>query len=291
MVKMMKKSYIFAAISILIWSTSSVVIKLMLQELSGLQALFYSFAVATVFLFLIVWRQGKLGYLREYKLKDYAIIGALGFVGIFIYNMLNTYSYQFASGTQAAAINYLWPMWTIVIGAIVLGERLTAWQSGGTLLSIVGMSLVATRGDYGGFVKMSLFGIGLSFLGSILYGGFCAFVKKVSYDKTVSMMLYFAVGTVAALISVIFFSSFPALNLRIIGFALWRGIVTCGVAYLTWAIALRGDTVKISNLALITPFLQLVSLAIIFDEEIGAASILGLVLIIAGNLAATKRKA
>lgn len=61
------------------------------------------------------------------------------------------------------------------------------------------------------------------------------------------------------------------------------GAFASAVAYTSWALAMdKGDTVKISNLAYITPFLSLVFTHFILDEDISLYSIIGLTLIVFG---------
>ena len=69
----MKKSYIFAGISILIWSTIATVSKLLLGQLSNFQVLFISCFFAFLFLLIVSIITGDIKILKTYKFKDYII--------------------------------------------------------------------------------------------------------------------------------------------------------------------------------------------------------------------------
>ena len=67
---------------------------------------------------------------------------------------------------------------------------------------------------------------------------------------------------------------------------LWLGIVIDAVAYLLWALALKGveNTAQIANLAYSTPFLSLLVSAIFLKEQIQLRAFIALVFIIGGIL-------
>ena len=55
-----EKSYLFVSIAVLLWASTAAIAKLLLQNLSGIQIMFYSFIFAILGLFSIVIAQGKL---------------------------------------------------------------------------------------------------------------------------------------------------------------------------------------------------------------------------------------
>jgi len=282
------KSYLYASAAVIVWGFSSLSITVLNAYWEGIQHIAYTFLLAAVFLFFTALKQNKLAEIKTYKTADFIIIFSLGFIGVFLYNVLNTYSYMFATGTEAAAINYLWPIWTIVFSMAILKEKITARKVFAVVLSFLGMLLVVTRGDAGSLFNANLFGVGQAFLCSVLYGLFSAVSKKMRYDKTTAALLYFISSAAVAFISMYIFSApphFPAAS----GFYLMlvlRGVGQFGVGYTVWTLAIMGDTVKISNFVLITPFIQFITLAVFMGEPIGPAPIMGLAFIVGGALVA-----
>ena len=285
---MKNKHYLYALIPILLWGTSSLTIVVLNSYWTGLQTLSFAFLLASIFLFITAWKQGKLSEIKTYKFKDFAIIFSLGALGIFTYNMLHTYSFIFATGTEAVAINFLWPFWIVVFSIIILKEKVTARKIAAMILSLFGMILVVTRGNLSSFANANIIGIIQALLCSICYGLFSVITKKVKYDKTVASMLYFASGTIMSFVCLFAFSSLPSFTLTTTLWLILRGVGQFGIAYTFWTMAIMGDTVKISNLALITPFLQLALLALFGSEIMGIVPILGLMCIVSGTLIARK---
>ena len=66
----------------------------------------------------------------------------------------------------------------------------------------------------------------------------------------------------------------------------WLGAVINAVAYLLWAIALKGakDSAKIANLAYLVPFLSILLSWLVLKEQITIYALFALVLIVGGIL-------
>ena len=138
--------------------------------------------------------------------------------------------------------------------------------------------------------KDSLTGAFYCILGAVSYGLFTVLNKQKSYNKYLSMMLYYFYSFIISLIYVLFTKDgFTLSFVQCVGM-LWIGIFTTAIPFTTWALALeKGDTAKISNLAYTTPFLSLVWTSLILKEELSFHSIVGLLVIIIGIFIQLKR--
>ena len=67
----MKKEYIYAMISIFLWSTTSTITKLLLKKLDSMQILLISSLFAFIFLFIVNLFKGYLKEIKKYNVKDY----------------------------------------------------------------------------------------------------------------------------------------------------------------------------------------------------------------------------
>ena len=83
----MKKEYICAIISVLLWSTTATVSKLLLGSLDSMQILLVSSLFSFIFLLIINCINGSIKEIKKYKPKDYLIIFSLGLIGIFLYDL------------------------------------------------------------------------------------------------------------------------------------------------------------------------------------------------------------
>ena len=121
----MKKNYLYAILSVLIWSTLAAVSKMMLSDLPSMQTLSIGAAFAFLFLLLINLKSGKLKQMKQYQKKDYALMGSLGLLGLFVYTALYYYGLTQLSSQDACILNYLWPMMLVLFSCLILKEKLT----------------------------------------------------------------------------------------------------------------------------------------------------------------------
>ncbi len=287
----MKQAYIYALISILLWSTTATATKLLLGSLDSIQILTFSSLIAFIFLFIINIFKGNLREVKTYSIKDFLKIAGIGILGTFLYNLFLYLGIANMPASQAFTINYLWPIMTIIFAWIILKEKVTAKTIFAVILSFVGAAIVATDGNLTNLSSSNLIGAFFCFLAAASYGLFAVLVKKVHYDKSTSMMFYFLTSTIVALgLSAATQKMFLPTAEQFLGLC-WIGIFTSAIAFTSWALALaKGDTAKISGLAYITPILSLVWAAIILGEVVSIFSVIGLVLILSGIIIQTNFK-
>lgn len=279
----MKKQYVYAAITIALWSTTATVGKLLLGSLSSMQVLAASCGYAAVFLLLLCLVQGKLKLLKTCRVKDILAMSGMGMLGIFFYNLFWFIGIRRISASQAMIINYLWPMMAILAACVILKERLTFRKTIAALMSFAGVIIVTFNGHSGGIDAQALLGIVFCMMAAVSYGLFVALNKRMSYDKTMSMFVYYLVGfVVSALCVAVSGEGLRMDGMQHLGMA-WLGVLTHAVGYVGWALAMDGgDTAKIANLAYITPFLSLVWNFLVLGEPLSLRCVLGLVVIVAG---------
>lgn len=286
----MKKEYLFAGISIFMWSTMSTMTKLLLASFSNMQitAILSFFAFITL-LFINLFT-GKLKYFKEYSFKDYAAFVFLGLCGIFAYRCLLNAGIERMQASQAFIINYLWPVMIVVFAVLFLKEKMTVRKGIALLLSFGGVFLVAGN-DLANFNEHTLVGALCCVLAAVAYGLFSVLNKKKNGEPSFCMMIfYFASFAVSTVILIVTKDSFTVTFPQTLGL-LWGGVCVEAIAYTCWALALKyGDTAKISNLAYITPCLALVWSFFILKEPFSLSSIGGLALILLGVVIQLKKK-
>ena len=278
----MKKQYFYASISILLWSTTATVTKLLLGSLNSMQILFISSFFAFIFLLIVNAIKGNLNELKKIKLKDYLHIFCIGLLGTFLYNLFLYLGINNMQASQAFIINYLWPIMTVIFACILLKEKMTIRKMIAIVLSFIGVIIVTSNGNLS-IESSSLIGALFCILAAISYGLFSVLNKLKNYNKYLSMMLYYFSSFVVSLIYTLISKEWyiPRTN-QLFGL-LWIGLFTSAIAFTSWALALeKGDTAKISNLAYVTPFLSLIWTGIILKEQIRIYSVIGLLIIILG---------
>lgn len=281
----MKKNYIFAIITVLIWSTMAAVSKMLLTDIPNLETLCISSIFAVLFLLLMNLKNGTVKEMRKYSLKDYGIMAGLGFVGLFLYSALYYYGLMQLSSQEACIVNYLWPIMLVVFSCIILKEKLTIMKGVAMIFSFVGIVILST-GNVGTSDSNAIWGIISCIIAAACYGLFSVLNKKADYNQNIAMMVIWLVVVICSGgLGFLVEDWVPIRGLQWLGM-IWLGVVIDAVAYLLWALALQGveNTAKIANLAYLTPFLSLVVSAILLKEQIEIRAFIALAFIIGGIL-------
>lgn len=278
----MKKSYLYAACAILMWSTMSTISKLLLNDIDSFKVLCLSTFFATITMIIINICSKKWALIKSYSIKDYLKMSLIGLPGVFLYYAFYYAGTEKLPASQAFIINYLWPIMSIVFASIILKEKLTTRKIIAIVLSFIGVFTVAGK-DIVQFKADSILSIFLCFCAAVCYGLYTAINKKSSYDKQVSMTVAMLTAFIPSLIITLFRGENLIISSVQLPAMIWSGVATMALANLAWVLALSyGNTAKISNLAYITPFLSLLWTFIVLDEPIELFSILGLCLIVIG---------
>ena len=278
----MKRSYIFASVAILLWSTLAVTAKLLLESINNIQLLCLSSLFAGVSLLLANIISGKIKLLKEFCVKDYFVVTVIGLPGIFLYHIFYYAGTDILPASQAFIINYMWPIMSVIFACLVLKEKMTFKKCVAIVFSFIGVAVVTGFGLLN-FNKNMIVGALFCLLGATSYGLFTALNKKIAYDNCISMMInFFVTFILTSGIVVVKGDWFTLSSAQLLGI-IWSGVFTMAIPNTMWVLALGyGDTAKVSNLAYITPFLSLLWTSLILKEELTISSIIGLVIIIAG---------
>ncbi|MBQ8180084.1 MAG: DMT family transporter [Candidatus Methanomethylophilaceae archaeon] len=284
--KRIDRGYALALTSVAIWSTLAALMKLLLEDIPNLQALCIGAFFA--FLFLLVYNlsnSGRRAAVRGTTRGQALRMAGLGFLGLFMYSALYYEGISELTSQEACILNYLWPIMLVLFSCMLLGEGFTVRKGVAMTLSFIGIVVLTSgSGDTAGGNR--LLGVVCCIAGAACYGLFSVLNKKLDMDQNVTMMIIWLTTSVCSLALGLATEEWVAVEgAQWAGF-LWLGVAINAVAYLTWALAIggSGETARIANLAYLTPFLSLVVSAVVLGEELGAASLVALVLIIGGIL-------
>ena len=282
----MRKSYLYASITVLIWATLATVVKIILYDIPNFEALTISSVFAFVFLLIMNIVNGSFKELKHYRLKDYLMMSGLGFLGLFLYSALYYYGISALSSQEACILNSLWPLMIVVFACILLKEKLTArkliamgMSFAGIVVLMVGTGGAASSGN-------RLWGIVACVTAAVCYGLFSVLNKKHSLNQNITMMWIWLTVSVCSLVFGLIFEKWqPIVGIQWLGLG-WLGVVVNAVAYLLWAIALKNaeDSAKVANLAYLVPFLSIVLSSVVLKEQITVNMVIAVVLIVGGIL-------
>lgn len=282
------RSYIFAALAILAWSTVSTAFKLSLQHFTPIGLLLFSSFIATVFLALYNAISAP-GAFRKLPANCLKSIPA-GLLNPFLYYVILFTAYSRLRAQEAQALNYTWAIVLSLFSVFLLKEKFRLKDLLMLLLSFLGVMIISTKGQIHKLHFDDGLGTALALGSSVLWALYWIVNLRDKREGTVKLLYNFLLGFILILVFVLISRAPLLLPEAIIHKALlagaWVGIFEMGLTFVLWlkALELTQNTAKISNLVFITPFLSLLLIKTILGESIHPATIVGLSLIVASNL-------
>lgn len=283
----MMLAYLFAAVPILLWASTPLLVTELAAQLPVFQVNWLVTGFSLLSLSTTVTVRGGWKKLRNYSRNELGSALLLGVTGLFPYTTL--YYLAFALAPAAAGtsniINYLWPIWIVVLAVPLLKEKLNWKKVLGISLSFAGVYLILTGGQWVRFQLGYLPAYLSAAAGAFFWGLFSVQNKRRRIDALTGMWIYNLAAfpcfaAVALLASPLIWPTLRSWLLLLL-----LGGVVNGFGYLFWILALRsGDTGKIANLVYITPFLALVYLSVFRKQPVSSLQLAALILVVSGPI-------
>lgn len=278
------KSYLFALLAIMFWSTAAVAFKIALKYMDFIQLLFFSSLTSFLVLLLILIVKKEFKALFSYSKNQYLNSIVLGFLNPFAYYMVLLKAYSILPAQLAQPLNYTWPIMLVLLSAPLLGQKLNYRSLIAIFISFFGVYLISSRDQIFSMEINQPFGILLATGSSIIWALFWIYNVKDKRPEIHKLVLSFFFSLFFIVIALFSFSSFEIPEFTGLLAAIYTGLFEMGITFIFWLKALqfadRSD--RISNLVFISPFFALVWIHLILGEDIYDTTIYGLIFIILG---------
>lgn len=281
-----RKAYLFAAGAVLLWSTVASAFKLALRELRPAQLLLGANVASVIVLAAALALQRRLGELARFTRRDLALRAALGLLNPALYYLVLFRAYDLLPAQEAQPLNYTWAVTLALLSIPLLGQRIRLAEIGAMLVSYAGVVVIATRGDFRALRFESPEGVALALGSTVIWALFWIYDKRCERGATAGLLVSFLfslplVLLYNALTGQLLWPSWPGL----LG-AAYVGTFEMGLTFVLWSNALKLSvtTARVGNLIFFSPFLSLVLIHFVVREPVRLASVLGLALIVAGNV-------
>lgn len=286
-----RRAYLYGLGTVLIWSTVASAFKIALKSLDHFQLLLVADGVSIATLLCVLAAQGKLGLLRVLSRGELLKNAALGALNPFLYYLVLFKAYSLLPAQVAQPLNYTWAITLSLLSVPLLGQRLARRDLAAICVSYLGVLVLSTRGDVSGFGAVSLLGVGLALLSTLIWAGYWIGNTKNATDPVLALLLNFTAALPLILGATLVFSGLPGWDNPGMLAAAYVGVFEMGVSFVLWLLAMRltTSTARIGNLIFLAPFLSLALIHMILGEEIFPATYAGLALILAGNLLQQRR--
>jgi len=148
--KRLSKAYIYALLSVLLWSTVATAFKLGLQTLSPLYLILTATTFSLLTFFVVILIQGKTRELFTVTWTGLGKSALLGALNPFGYYLILFQAYSLLPAQVAQPLNMVWPITLALLSAPLLKQKITIRNIVAILISFVGVVFISSQGSFSG---------------------------------------------------------------------------------------------------------------------------------------------
>jgi len=276
-----------AMLAILFWGISFVATKRALQELHPIEIVVARFAIGAALLLGILAAEGRLRFPpREFWPK----LALMGFIGVFVHQMLQAFALTMTSATHAGWLIEITPIWSVILAWLILGERIRFREAIAMFVAFSGAVLVITRGDFSSAILglPSTRGDFLILASTVNWAVYTVIGRGTLRALGARRATAWAMTSGLVMFMPFFVAragwrAFAGLTPAAWGSVLFLGICCSGLGYLLWYAALdRVETARVASLLHVEPLIAFAAAAILLGERVTHAVIVGGVMVLAG---------
>ena len=278
------KAYIFALISVILWSTVASVFKISLRYLTPVELLFYASCFSCCFLFIALILQNKLALLFQADISVSKTSLRFGLLSPFLYYLILLKAYDLLPAQQAQPLNYTWAITLSVLSVPLLGHRLRILEVAAVLVSYLGVLVISTHGDVFSLRFENPLGVALALGSTVIWALYWIANTRDRRDPVLGLFLNFLCSVPFITIYLLITEGFRVIDFAGVLGAAYIGTFEMGIAFITWLMAMKltKSTARIANLIFISPFLSLFLIHFLVGERIMISSVVGLLFIVLG---------
>jgi len=288
-----QKAYLFALTAVLFWSTVPTAFKLGLKYQNNYQMVTGAALVSTVVLGITVLVQGKIKLFRSLKREDLLRTALLGILNPAFYYLVLFRAYDLLPGQVAQPLNMVWPIVLVLISIPLLGQKIGWVSVVSMIISFTGVIVLSLQGGTLFSENSNFKGVLLALSTAVLWSFYWIFNMKSRLDDILGLFLIFTFSSLYLLVGTMLRDPGLPAGKEAWSAAAYIGIFEMGFSFILWlkALQLSGTTAKISNLVFIAPFVNLVFVHLILDENIYISTIFGIILVVTGIIIQNRTKA
>ena len=285
------QGHLLAMLTVLVWGTIFVSTKVLLRAFTPLEIMVARFGLGFVALF----AAGR-GLVRPQKWQHELLFALAGLTGVSLYFLMENIALTYISASLVGVIVAAAPLFTALVAAVVLREKLSRWFFLGFVCAIAGVAMTSLAGvsELNLDPRGVLLGVGAAFV----WGVYSVIVRKLGamgYRTVPLTCRIFGYGLLFLLVPALL-EGFPAplsawTEPLHVANLLFLGLLASATCFVTWnrAVFLLGP-VKTSAYIYATPVITIISSALILHETMTPIMWLGTVLALAGLVLSERRE-
>lgn len=285
--------HLIALLTIIIWGTTFISTKILLEAFSPVEILFIRFILGYLALLIIAPK-----HLRTSSRKEEWTLVAAGLCGICLYYLLENIALTYTLASNVGVMVSVAPFFTAILTHIFLKgeEGLGPDFFIGFLISIVGIVLISFNGSR---LELNPLGDLLAIAAALMWGFYSILTKKISgygYSLILTTRRTFFYG-ILFMVPALFLLDFrPGALLYFVKVPylyhfLFLGLGACALCFVTWNFAVKIlGAVKTSVYIYLVPVITIAASVLFLHEQVTWLSILGTILILLGLFLSEKNK-
>lgn len=290
-------SYLYAAVTVLLWSTVATAFKLALRHFDPLQVVLIASVASTAVLLLIIVLQGRVREVARLSARQWLSCAGLGLLNPFCYYLLLFQAYALLPAQVAQSVNSTWAIMLALLSAPFLGQKLRLRDGLCMLLGYGGVLLVASGGNFSTLLDGKLSGIAMAFASTFMLASYWIANARSNLPPVISLFACFLLSLPWIVAATLLFSTWP-LQLDVIrehglsfAAAVHVGLFEMGLGYWLWVTALKlaPSAARLSLCAFCVPFLSLFWINLILHESIAPTTFAGVACIVAGGILQSRK--
>ena len=272
-------------LTMIIWGTTYISTKILLQNLQPLEILFYRFAIAYFVLMLIYPKFKKVNSFKE----ELVFISA-GATGVTLYYLIENVALKYTLASNVGLFSAMAPILTAILSNFFIEhEAFEKKLIYGFIISIAGVFLVIFNGNF--ILKLNLLGDLLAILAAVTWSIYSIILKKLNnkykYNYIYITRKIFFYGVIFMIPLLFLFKINLNLDKLIIPSVLFNilflSLVASALCFITWNIGVSFiGAIKASNYIYIVPLITTVTSIIILKEQVTKIVLVGAILILLG---------
>lgn len=278
------KAITAASAAVLSWSTVAAAFKTALSYYTHYEMLTVAAITATVIFAIAITLQRKWSQVRHMHIKDLGALALLGLLSPTFYYLVLFSAYEQLPAQVAQPVNYCWPIFLVILLAVVMHKPVKPRLYIGMAVSFAGVSVISLgSGGIGG--SLSISGIAMALFSAILWAVYWIANERLKggFDESVKLFGSFLFGSIYLLAGLLWIpAAFDSTSGTLA--SIYVGAFEMGIPFLFFSIALKNATnvATVNQMCYIAPFLSLFFISVIVGETILTTSYVGLSLIIFG---------
>lgn len=286
------RGHLAAFVTILIWGTTFISTKVLLQAFSPIEILFIRFTIGYIALWCVCPRRLTLQSRRQ----EWSFAAA-GLCGVTLYYLFENIALTYTLASNVGVIISIAPFFTVIFSCIFLRSGRPDFRFfAGFVIALAGIFLIS----FGDNASLQLNPLGdiLAVIAAVIWAAYSTITRKISsfgYNTIQSTRRTFFYGLIF-MAPVLWFMDFHvelsqfthvknALNL------LFLGLGASALCFVTWNVAVKLlGSVRTSVYIYMVPVITAVTSAVILHETLTWTMVLGILLTMAGLFLSENRK-